>query len=179
MGWKNVKEHYRIDHTVQVQEQGICIGTGYISAIIVIGFDGVVKKRHDSKINADLVRYQKEFDADPEKLKGLVVALDAFKKSIPVYTWEGADIIEKFCEEPDWPNVTHDGQMMYENTFSQSRSETIKRAIDEAKAGIRLFKDRVKELKQDLKKTQDRLTEEVGNLEKLQKTGEGEQNDPR
>jgi len=37
MGWKNIKEHYRINHYVQVTEQGICIGSPYIHNIIVIG----------------------------------------------------------------------------------------------------------------------------------------------
>ena len=32
MGWKNIKEHYRIGHTVHVTDKGICIGSPYIQA---------------------------------------------------------------------------------------------------------------------------------------------------
>ena len=45
MGWKNIKEHYRIGHAVQVTDAGICIGSPYIHNIIIIGVDGTLKKR--------------------------------------------------------------------------------------------------------------------------------------
>jgi len=45
MGWKNVKEHYRIGHSVQVTEQGVCIGSPYVHNLIVVGLDGRFVKR--------------------------------------------------------------------------------------------------------------------------------------
>ena len=50
MGWKNVKEHYRIEHQVQVRAGRICIGSPYISEIIVIGADGMLDLEADPKL---------------------------------------------------------------------------------------------------------------------------------
>lgn len=125
MSWKNVRDHYRVVHQVQVTKAGICIGSPYIHDIIVIGRDGKIVKEDDRTLNAELMRYQMEMKADLAKLKQLVTSPDSFVASIPVYTYDGAEILEKQCEEPGWPNVTHDGLMMYENTFSTDREKVI------------------------------------------------------
>ena len=44
MGWKNVKEHYRIKHIVCTTQDGIAIGSPFIQDIIVIGHDGTMRK---------------------------------------------------------------------------------------------------------------------------------------
>ena len=108
---------------MQVTPAGICIGSGYIHDIIVISADrGEIVKRYEPRrgwsSNENLVRYQAEMDADPLKLAELVAAEDVFERSIPVFTYEGGAIVEKQCEELGWPNVTHDGSMQFENTFS-------------------------------------------------------------
>lgn len=36
MGWKNVKEHYRIGHIVHVKDGKICIGFPHITDIMEI-----------------------------------------------------------------------------------------------------------------------------------------------
>ena len=125
MGWKNVKESYGIVHTVQVTDKGICIGSPYIHDLIVIGLDGAVKKRDYGYGNQDLKRYMQEFDADPDKLKRLVLSDDHFAASVTVFTYDGGDIVEKLCEAPGWPNVTHDGEMMYDNTFENAKRSNL------------------------------------------------------
>jgi hypothetical protein len=127
MGWKNVKEHYRIEHIVSVYDgKGICIGSPYIHDIIVIGIDGVVTKRYDNLgSNKDLTRYQVEFDADPEQLKRLIQLPDSFDADLTVYTYDDGEILEKKCAILGWPNITHDGHIQYENTFSEDKSKVI------------------------------------------------------
>jgi len=124
MGWKNVKEHYQIGHIVQVSTKGICIGSPYIHDLIVIGSDGRLIKQRDS-LNGDLQRYQREMEDDRETLQRLIEEPDVFTASIPVFTYDGGEIIEKRCEELGWPNVTHDGEMMFENTFSADKKEVV------------------------------------------------------
>ncbi len=90
MSWKNVKEHYRIKHQVHVTNEGICSGSPYVHNLIVIGLDGVLKKRREGSGNADLTRYQAEMDADPAMLKQLVMAEDSFDgPGLPVFTYDG------------------------------------------------------------------------------------------
>lgn len=165
MGWKAVRDHYRIEHIVQVvPEKGICIGSGYIHDIIVISLDrGEITKRYDPgrgwSRNADLDRYQDEMDADPFKLSELVAAEDVFDRSIPVFTYQGGEIIEKLCEEVGWPNPTHDGQMQFENTFSTDSGLVRTWAIDSAKSRIEFLRQSVKDAEADLAGRIQRLAE--------------------
>ncbi len=167
MGWKSVRDYYRIGHSVHVTRAGICIGSPYIHDIIVIGLDGKIKKRDDSFINPDLRRYMEEFDAHPDVLARLVAAKDEFTKSIRVFTYEGGEIIEKECEALGWPNVTHDGELMYDNTFSQDRADIVKAALANAQAGASLSEDRVRDIKSDLEAAESRLAEYRRNVTKL------------
>jgi len=147
MGWKKLKEHYQIGHYVQVTEEGICIGSGYIHNIIVIGTDGVVRKRYDDRSNDDLIRYQREIDdTPPEVLRQLIQSPDTFTSSLIVYTYDGGDIIEKLCENLGWPNVTHDGEMMHDNEFSTDKATVVEWAKRNADAAIRIISERIEEV---------------------------------
>lgn len=64
-------------------------------------------------------------EAGPETLRQLVQSPDSFAAAVTVYTYCGGDIIEKQCETSGWPNVTHDGEMMYENTFSTDKDQVV------------------------------------------------------
>ena len=123
MGWKKVKEHYRIEHIVCVEDGQILIGSPYIHDIIRISPSGVVIK--SCRDNEDLKRYMREFEQDPQKLSQLIKEPDQFEASLTVYTYEPGEVIEKQCEVLGWPNVTHDGEIMYENTFSTDKEEEI------------------------------------------------------
>lgn len=169
MGWKAIKDHYRIGHYVCVTKEGICIGSGYIHDIIIIGLDGKVKKRYaDGRTNDDLLRYQSEFDANPELLAELVKTPDTFSAAHPVYTYSGGEIVEKFCEEYKWPNVTHDGAVMYKNTFSKDKAEVVGWAKRNAEYGIEGFARRVKEIKEKLAEIESLLITEKQNRAKLE-----------
>lgn len=169
MSWKNVKEHYRIGHAVHVRAGCICIGSPYVPDLIVIGLDGAITKRDDyARTNNDLARYLREMDADPAKLKELIAAPDMFAASIPVFTYDGGDIIEKRCEVLGWPNVTHDGCLMYENTFSPNRAKIVKAAKTNAACGINAWRDRIAEAEKDIAKFRAYLEKEEADLAKLE-----------
>ncbi len=155
MGWKNVKEHYGIGHLVHVREGRICIGSPYIPEIISIDpQSGAIIKRYGDTwaINDDLRRYQSEFDADPAKLRALVLAPDSFVVTITVYTFADGEVIEAQCEELGWPNVTHAGELMYENVFSADRAKAVRWAQDDAENWVTFARGRVTELEGRLAK---------------------------
>ena len=169
MGWKNVKEHYRVQHTVQVTDEGICIGSPYIHNIIVIGADGKVKKPYgDGRSNEDLRRIQDEIDADPKMLQKMVLTADTFDKSITVYTYDGGEIIGCKCEELEWPNVTHGGSMMYENTFSADKLQVVKWAKNNAELGVKQEKRNIEDAEKQLTANRERLAKEESDLAKLE-----------
>lgn len=151
MGWKNIKEHYKIKHSLSVTEKGICIGSPYIHDIIVISKEGKVIKEYDSMSNKDLLRYQSEMNADLEMLRTLTVSKDVFTTSIKVYTYHEGEIIEKFCEELGWPNCTHDGETMYENTFTDDLHKAIGWCKNDAEIMLKMAEERVDIKKEELK----------------------------
>jgi len=167
MGHKKLKEHYRIGHTVCVTDKGICIGSPYIHDLIVISPDGKIIKADDGH-NKDLKRYTDEMKADPEKLREIVEAQDVFEADIPVYTYDGGEIIEKLCEKPGWPNVTHDGDMMYENTYSTDKCLVVKWAKTNAALGVQRKQERVEESKAELVKFEVLVKESQSDLAKLE-----------
>lgn len=168
MGWKAIKEHYAIEHLVQVTSNGICIGSGYVHNLITITATGdlalsKIVRRGDGQLG----RYIDDMEADLGQLRALIKKPDTFERSIPVYTYEGADIIECACEELDWPNVTHDGRMMYENTFSADRAQVVEWAIADARAGIENWSQIVDERQKDLEQAQAFLRQRHDNLAML------------
>ena len=82
MGWKNVKDHYRIKHIVQVTEKGICIGSPYCRDLLVLNADGSIALPHPylGGGNEDLDRYRREIEADAAKARSLIEAPDAFAR---------------------------------------------------------------------------------------------------
>jgi hypothetical protein len=168
MGYKLLQEHYRICHVVCVTDKGICIGSPYIHDLIIVGLDGTIIKAHDGRVNKDLKRYMEEMKADPAKLREVVQATDTFEASISVYTYDGGNIIEEKCEKPGWPNVTHAGHMMYENTYSTDKRKVVKWAKENAKSGIKWQSERVEEIKRDLAKIETLVKESQADLAKLE-----------
>jgi len=170
MGWKAVRDHYRIKHDVQVVEgKGICIGSPYVHDIIVISLDrGEITRVWNDDGRGELGRYVEEMRADPFKLAELVAAEDTFERSISVFTYEGGAIIEKQCEELGWPNVTHDGCMQFENTYSPDPGLVRIWAIDNAKAAIEGMRESVAEAVADLDAKRARLDRKWKDLLQLE-----------
>ena len=166
MGWKNVKKYYHIVHSVHITDQGLCIGSPFVHNLIVVDMTGVVTERRESG-NDDLIRYLAEFDADPHKLRELIQSPDEFTESVPVYTFEGAEIVEKQCEQHGWPNVTHDGCLMYDDTFFEDKAAAVEQAKREAAAGVRLTEGRIKELHTQLAGAEVLLKESQADLATL------------
>ena len=178
MGWKNVKEHYGIEHYVQVTSKGLCIGSGYVHDLIRISpTDAKLdwdnrSDRIETKIGCNLSVWRLKhvgrgdpFDgivaamaADPAKLRELIDTPDDFTASIPVYTYDyDGNIIEKQCEELGWPNVTHDGTMMYENRVFETRAEAVEKARLEMAARVESMIASVADAERDLRERRNRL----------------------
>lgn len=167
MGWKKVKEHYQISHIVHVDDGAICIRSNMQPALIVIGTDGEFKKRYSNADSEELNRIQNEMSADPAKLLELIQAEDQFDKSVPVYTFEGANILEKYCELPGWPRVTHAGELMYPNLYSTDKIKVILWAKRNAERGLHAYTQQVEAAKAKLESLQSELDAQQHNCAKL------------
>lgn len=170
MGWKNVKEHYRIEHIVQISGEQLHIGSSYIQDLIVVNMQGKIVKRYERGLasNENLERYQAEIDANPALFKELMAKPDTFETSITVYTWDGETIIEKQCESTEWPSVTHDGELMYENTFSVDKESIVRSAKRSAKSKIHHYQEAIDDYAQKMAKMREVVIVQQAHLERLE-----------
>lgn len=121
MGWKAVRDHFRIKHIVHILDGHLAIGSAYVSSVLKV----------DSQGNCELDRawkdgpfgtYQREIERQRETFVRLFAQPDTFTYSIPVFSFGADDSIEEdLCEEFGWPHVTHRGTLMYENTHFLNR----------------------------------------------------------
>lgn len=166
MGWKTFKQHYGIEANVTIEKGILCIGTGYID-LLKVTLDGQIDYAFQMGTDHKIYLVQEAIKADPETAARLLKAEDTFEQSIRVYTYDGAEILEKFCEAEGYPNVTHDGMMMYNNDFSTDREVIIQRAVTTAKAnahGVRESISNVEKQLLDLKSLQEKYDNQVSSL---------------
>lgn len=158
MGWKRVKEHYGIRHIVCVTEAGICIGSGYVHNLITITPDGSIKRLFSLGRGEPFDGWVAAMEADRETLLRLMAEPDEFSASRTVYTFDyDGNIIAKTCETPGWPNVTHDGDLMYNNTFSTNRKKVVRWARRNILAGAERARWAARESERDLARHRERL----------------------
>ena len=170
MGWKAIKDRYRIGHLVSVHKgKGICIGSGYVHDLIRINPEtrNVEWGNLGPSTNDHLARYWDEIHQDIQAFWHLVDADDMFDRDLPVFTYEDGAVVQYLCEEYGWPNVTHDGQMMYDNTFFEKEADARMAGVQNAKAGIQSLEATVDRAKQDLAEREGWLAERRSNLAKL------------
>jgi len=168
MGWKNLKEHFQIGHNVCITSKGICIGSGYVHdlAVIDIKTGAVMANSTFSGFLRD--KYPALLDATDQAVLQLINSQDTFATSLPVYTYDGGEILEKQCEEYGYPNVTHDGEQMYDNTFFTDKKAAIEVAKENAAAGIECHTSIIDQLETDLKKAREHLSRSELNFQKLE-----------
>lgn len=168
MGVKKIKEHYRIEHIVQKRADNVLIGSAYVSDLLTVSSEGrIVERSSIGTRNDDLQRYVREIEADPAQFAALLAAEDVFEKSVKAYTWDGAEIVEVLCEEFGWPNVTHDGRLMYENTFFLSRKKAAAAAKRDAASGVLSWRRELARAEKRLAEARRYLEEGVADLAKL------------
>jgi len=157
MGWKALKEKFKIEHIVQVTSKGICIGSPYVHELAVINVEIgniVVHKTFPEFLERF---YPALLLTSKDEIFDLIKVSDSFEDSITVFTYKGSEIIEKRCETLGWPNITHDGCLMYDNMYSTNRDLVIKWAQEDVEIGITSTERRILELKDEFRVCDDRL----------------------
>lgn len=167
MGWKTLKSKFGIEHIVCVMAEGIYIGSAYVRDLAVVNPQtGQIVQ--NPTFSGFLAReYPQLAAASPAEVLQALEAPDVFASSTPVYTYEGSQILEKQCEALGWPNVTHDGCLMYENTYFVSKAEAIRQALAVAVADIKSATRNVAHLKAELDASQAYLAQCEQTLEDL------------
>lgn len=164
MGWKLLKDIYKIEHIVQAvydrkdKQNKIYIGSPYISDIIILSEDGKILKEYREHDNDNLVRYMKEFKDDEEKLRRIVQTPDAWDETYN----KTAYIVDYDCNikeclyqgEIGYPNVTNEGELMYNNTAYDTYDKAYRSALYKSQFPYHFRKD----VKYRLKEGFERIT---------------------
>lgn len=160
MGLKSLKEHFRIGHIIaRYADKGVCIGSNHIYDLIRVAETGEVKWKNASiaSSNADLCRYMQEMSASSETVARLLAEPDTFSAALPVYTFKDGQVIEEFCENPGWPNLTHAGELMYNNTHFATRALAATNAKNNLSCDIRSVSEQIQESEAKLKEHREYL----------------------
>lgn len=160
MGWKSIRDHYRIGHIVRIVEGNVHIGSAYVNDLLKISPDGVVTANRIMRDNegGDLGRYRREIQANPALFTSLLASEDVYETLVPVFTWNDAGVVEKRAEALGWPNVCTDGELQYENRHFGTRDEAVRGAFRDAEAYVEAAARQVAEAEEDLRRRQERRT---------------------
>lgn len=72
-----------------------------------------------------------------QDVRALIDEPDTFARNLPVFTTENWAVKAELCEEYGWPNTTHTGRIMYENTYFRTRAEAYADLLKDTKNGIK------------------------------------------
>ena len=173
MGWKTFKNQFGINHIVQRTKEGILIGSSYVGRLAIVS-----EETGEIKHNVAFPQFIKEtypslHNATKEEILLSLNTSDVFSTSILVYTYEEDMILEKYCEELGYPNITHDGCLMYVNKYSTSKSKIVKIAKQQAQLHVEYSQEGVNEAHQELLKRTALLTKDKDILSKLNQSFPG------
>lgn len=158
MGWKTLKNHFNLQDTVvQVKGGEIWIGSGYAQDLIVIDIQTGERKIHPAFPNV-VNSFKELIDSSNDEILELLKTPDTFTQSLPVFTYEEAQVIELACEDYGYPNVTHCGRLMYMNLYHKDKKTVIAWAKENALQDVRLEKIKIARLEQELLKAKEILT---------------------
>ncbi|OQA34218.1 MAG: hypothetical protein BWY57_00620 [Betaproteobacteria bacterium ADurb.Bin341] len=172
MGWKALRTHFGIDagYIVHVTRRGVCIGSPLMTEIITICPDGSVVNRggrYGYAAVEELTQYHDALEAAPAKVRELLATKDEFQASIPVYTVIDGTVVEKYCEVFGWPNVTHDGALMFEHMFFTDRNMAVARAKGTAEYSLSLAREELKKATAEVERLQSTVLRREAALAKL------------
>lgn len=158
MGWKTFKEKFGIDnHIVFIEEGKLLVGSQFIRDLITVDLETGLVSGDGRDCMLLHQKYPALRDASPEEVLAALNADDIFSASIKVYSYEPGKIREHFCEVPGWPNVTHDGEMMYQYRHSTEKELVISWAKQDVQRRSQNSRDAIEQLQQKIITIQSRL----------------------
>lgn len=170
MGWKALKEKFSITHHVQIENNHVCIGSGFVSDIVTIDMQTGALEENEALSGFLRQYYPALRETTPQELLALIQAPDEFTAAVPVFVYENGAIVEKLCETPGWPNVTHDGRMMFDNTYSTDKRQVVAWAKNNAAIEIQCREEGLVRREKELEEARGLLADARRRQEALEST---------
>lgn len=153
MGWRTFKEHFGITHHIDRHGDELRIGSGYIHDLLQVSLRSGVLRLKDGFSSFAHENYPQLVSASPEHIRALLKQEDVFSRDIPVYVYEDGRILVRYCEQPGYPNTTHDGYLM-RNNYSTDKAAVIARAKESAAYSVEMINEHIADLKAKLEQAQ-------------------------
>lgn len=172
MGWKNVKESFNIPDSiiVHVRDGNLILGVPFVPEYYSITPDGIVKLLLSDRLTSKFDSIIADIQANPDKFINAFSTPDTFNSNNSTWTYQGSQIIECQCEVTGFPNVTHDGQLMFENTHFLSFEEAHEKAVKVNQARITNLEERKQIIQSELLVLENELTKLQSEAIELNKT---------
>lgn len=161
-------------YAVNNQEDKICVGSPMCSDLI-----SVDKKTLQLRYALDTFREGRKCLENKSNSKGenellfiwdklqelinnneildIINGSDIIENPLPVFTVDYGILIETFTDEYGWPNVTVDGDLMYDNTYFKTKEEAIKYGIKESEAWIEMLTEKKNDLEKEALEKQEKI----------------------
>jgi len=94
---------------------------------------------------------------------------DEIENPLPVFSYEEGEIKESFTDKYGYPNITHSGYIMYNNTHFKTRMEAIEYGISDEEAYVRLRERDLIDYRKKITKLESGMAESKSNLDTLKK----------
>lgn len=109
------------------------------------------------------------------EIKNIIEGQDEIENPLPVFTVRDGKVVKSFTDQYGWPNITIDGDEMYDNTWFKTELEAINYGIQEYKAGMNMVQRTIDERRKELREFEERRSIYslfVFNLEELIKSAD-------
>ena len=98
------------------------------------------------------------------EIKEIIQENDVIDNPIPVYESRDGEVFSHVTDKIEWPNTTHTGRLIYNNTFFATRKEAVEYSMRECGYAIKMFSDnlveqlkKVEEIRDEIKVYKDKL----------------------
>ncbi len=152
----------------------LAVGSGYIHNIISVDVKTLDLKTSGNRGRDDLAydELKQIYDKlreliDNGAIKEIIEQDDVIESPVSVYTYDNGRIITKYAEKYGWPNVTHDGFLMYENQYFKTPHEAVEAGMENYKASIELWERSRLNVLDNLQKIDDGIAESKKYLNEL------------
>jgi hypothetical protein len=162
------------EYIICLSKNNICIGSRFIPELITININTLkIESTYSFKDERLEIIWNKLNDIiNSGDILNIINGNDSIENMFPVYSVKNGKLIEQYTDIFGWPNSTHDGELMYENSHFLAKEEALDCGIKEIKRRICYIKERIEISEEELKERKDFLSKicfEFDNLLKIKK----------
>lgn len=168
MGWKVFKDKFGIKHNIDSDGDFLLIGSGMVSNLVTVNVKTGKVAENSTFSGLILKNYPELQKASAQDILAALQQQDVFEKNIPIFSFDDNGIIEDLCEEPGYPNTTHQGRLIYENTFFLERNKAVASAMEELTLWISLQEREIVKTEEELLSRREKLAKSQADLVALE-----------